>query len=177
MEPGETEAPPASTVANVYGIQTVAPPPPPVDPAGDYPVPAFPSPSPDPSPAPAPVPYRFGSPVPRVGASEALVQNKARRTIEHNELGQGSLLVGIGLGIVFALAHVAHIGVITLTLVLLAALGIQFGVRGLVAAGRGLATNRGSAITGIVLASVFCVAGVIDYIVYAMHVAATIPPP
>lgn len=114
----------------------------------------------------APGPPRLGAPTPRVGFSEALVASAPRRTDEHNELGQFSLLIGIGLFVLLAVSFVAGAMGWSVILLVIAGVGARYGFRGLSAERRGLATNRGSSIAGIVLAALFVVAFFVSYLLW-----------
>jgi hypothetical protein len=139
---------PLATSANWWDLPPLAPEEyePPVAPVPDAPQAAEFS---------APVGIRLGAPAPRVGFAEGLVASTPRRTSEHNELGQFSLLIGIGLFFFLGVSYVAGFGV-------------RFGLRGLSAERRGLATNRGSSIAGLVLAAFFVVTFFVTYVLYTV---------
>lgn len=118
----------------------------------------------------APGPYRLGAPVARVGFSEALVASAPRRTEEHNDLGRFSLLIGIGLFFLLALSFFVGAMGWSVILLIFAGIGARFGFRGLSAERRGLATNRGSSIAGIVLAGLFVVTFFVTYLLSTMAV-------
>lgn len=120
-------------------------------------------------------PFRFGAPEPRVGATEALVAHAPRKSMEHNELGQRSLLIGLALSLVFVVSTIAKGSAYSIALFAFAAIGVGYGVRGLNAANRGLATNRRSSIVGIVLAVGFSVAELIVWIVNLNALVQDIP--
>ncbi|MBN2177626.1 MAG: hypothetical protein JW722_08230 [Demequinaceae bacterium] len=102
-----------------------------------------------------------------MGPAERQVRSAKVRTMEFNHCGQYSILMGLGVSLVPAASLLAggfypqwvmfggalFLGVVG-GLLYLAVKGFSYGVRGYKASKRGLATNRGTSMMGILLTSV-----------------------
>jgi len=96
-----------------------------------------------------------------MGPAERQVRSAKVRTMEFNHYGQYSILLGVAVAFVFAVnwlalgeVHVVSRGFIPL---FFAGLGFLYGVRGVRAAARGLATNWTTSIVGMLLTGGFIV--------------------